>query len=402
MKIKITPGTARGSVTAPPSKSLAHRFLICAAMADGVSKIKRVPECDDVLATIDCLASLGIKVEKSGDTVTVYGRRPEELAPTGKLYCRESASTLRFMIPVAMLSGQTTVFSGGESLMRRPMEVYRSLFSECGLTYLEDSGLITVKGPLLGGDYTVPGDVSSQFISGLLFALPLAEGESRIRITHTIESRPYIELTLAALRTFGVTAEWEDGQTIYIPEGQRYSARKLTVEGDWSGAAYIGALSYLGGEVDVMELDKGSLQGDAICTRCFEALSSGMTTINIADTPDLAPILFALSAAKHGGVFEGTRRLTIKESDRAAAMANELAKLGAKVEVCENEVKVLPSCLHAPSEPLCAHGDHRIAMALSVLLTLLGGELDGAEAVAKSYPEFFGHLSALGIKIEYK
>jgi 3-phosphoshikimate 1-carboxyvinyltransferase len=400
MRVRIKPAHAAGSIKAPPSKSMAHRLLICAAMCDGVSRVHGISSCEDVLATLDCLAALGIKTEREGDTVTVYGKNLREVTPSDTLRCRESGSTLRFMIPPAMLSGKSTVFYGSESLMRRPMSVYERLFAESSLTYISDGESIVVRGPLTGGEYTVVGNVSSQFISGLLFALPSAVGESRIHITPPIESRSYIELTISALRKFGVTAIWEDDYTLYIPGEQKFTAGEVTVEGDYSGAAFPDALSLFGGEVTVEGLDPASIQGDRIYKRYYEMLSRGIPTVHIGDCPDLGPILFAVAAAKFGGIFDGTRRLKIKESDRAAAMAEELSKFGASVRVYDDTVVVYPSEFHAPSSILHGHNDHRIVMALAVLLTVTGGEIEGAEAVAKSYPAFFDDLRSLGIEVE--
>ena len=400
MRVMIKPGHAVGSIKAPPSKSMAHRLLISASMCDGVSRVHGISDCEDVLATLDCLAALGIKTERDGDTVTVYGKNWREVTPSDTLRCRESGSTLRFMIPTAMLSGKTTVFYGAETLMRRPMSVYERLFSELGLTYISDGKSIVVRGPLVGGEYTVVGNVSSQFISGLLFALPSAVGDSRIHITPPIESRSYIELTLSALRKFGVRATWEDDYTLYIPGEQEFTPGEVTVEGDYSGAAFPDALSLFGGEVSVEGLDPESIQGDRMYKRYYEMLSRGIPTIHIGDCPDLGPILFAVAAAKFGGIFDGTRRLKIKESDRAAAMAEELSKFGVSVKVYDDTVVVYPTEFHAPNGVLCGHDDHRIVMALAVLLTITGGEIDGAEAVAKSYPAFFDDLRALGIEVE--
>ena len=400
MRVKIAPGVARGRVTAPPSKSMAHRLLIAAAMCDGVSRISGISTCEDVLATLDCLGALGIKTEKCGDTVTVWGKSFRDVKPIDTLRCRESGSTLRFMMPLAMLSGKTTVFYGAEGLMKRPMIVYEKLFAELGLTYIADGETIVVRGPLKGGDFSVVGNISSQFISGLLFALPSAVGNSRIRITPPIESRSYIELTLSALREFGIRAEWEDDHTIFIPGEQKFTARDVSVEGDYSGAAFPEALSLFGGEVRVDGLNPDSIQGDRVYGRYYEMLASGIPTIHIGDCPDLGPILFAVAAAKFGGIFDGTRRLKIKESDRAAAMAEELMKFGTSVKVYDDTVVIYPTSFHAPTEPLSGHNDHRIVMSLAVLLTLTGGEIEGAEAVAKSYPDFFDHLRALGIDIQ--
>ncbi len=399
MKIRIEKGQAKGRVKAPPSKSMAHRMLICAAMCEGVSTVRGISGCEDVSATIDCLRTLGIKIERDGDDVRVYGKSFADSQPSGTLECRESGSTLRFFIPIALLSGKTVMFSGATSLMTRPMDVYEELARERGMTFIADGNTITVKGPLEGGEFNVVGNISSQFISGLLFALPGARGDSTIKITPPIESRSYIDLTLEALRLFGIKAEWSDDHTLFIPGGQKPSACDVTVEGDYSGAAFIDALGLFGGEIELEGLREDSTQGDKIYKRYFEMLRCGVPTVHIGDCPDLGPILFAVAAASSGGIFDGTRRLKIKESDRASAMAEELEKFGASVRVLDDTVVVYPADFHAPAETLYGHNDHRIVMSLAVLLSITGGEIEGAEAVSKSYPEFFTHLSELGIKV---
>ena len=400
MRVVIHKGTASGRITAPPSKSMAHRLLICAAMCDGVSTVRGISDCEDVRATLDCMAALGIRAELHGDDVTVYGRHPADAAPKEPLRCRESGSTLRFLIPTALISGRTVMFVGANSLMSRPMDVYEKMCREKGIVFLTDGESITVKGPLRAGDFSVVGNVSSQFISGLLFALPVLKRSSRIRITPPIESRSYIEMTLCALHAFGITAEWEDEYTIYIPGNQSYMPTDVTVEGDWSGAAFPDALNLFGSRVTVEGLKQDSLQGDSIYRKYYELLCKGVPSIHIGNCPDLGPILFAVAAAKCGGVFSGTKRLKIKESDRAAAMAEELKKFGVSVTVYDDKVVVFPADFHAPIEALFGHNDHRIVMSLSILLTLTGGEIVGAEAVKKSYPSFFRHLRELGIGVE--
>lgn len=403
MKIKIEKGTARGKITAPPSKSMAHRLLICAAMSDGESVVRGISSCEDVAATLDCLAALGINAEKRGNDVIVEGRNFRNVKPEKPLACRESGSTLRFMVPAAMLSGQTTVFYGAERLMQRPMGVYEKIFSEMGLTYISDGRSIVVRGPLKSGEYSLVGNVSSQFISGLIFALPLADGDSVIKISPPIESRSYINLTVNAVRSFGISVDWIDEYTVRIPGNQIYKPTDVTVEGDYSGAAFPDALNLFDGDVEVCGLEPESIQGDSIYKRYFDMLNSGAPTIHIGDCPDLGPVLFAIAAAKYGGVFSGTKRLKIKESDRAEAMATELKKFGAAVSVYEDSVVVYPASFHTPNEILVGHNDHRIVMALSILLTLTGGEIEGAEAISKSYPAFFEDLRELGIEVtEYE
>ena len=397
MKVKIKKGTARGEIFAPPSKSVAHRLLISAALSEGESEIARLSDCDDVRATLDCLSALGVGFERRGDTVRVFGRDIRTLEGGAVLECRESGSTLRFIAPIAMLTKNGAALHGKESLMARPMTVYEELFGKERFTKTDN--YIEVRGPITAGEYTVRGNISSQFITGLLFALSALSEESRIRIIPPVESRSYINMTLAALGEFGVHAGWESENEIFIPKGQHFKAAKTAVEADASGAAFPDALNYLGGEVRVLGLNPDSLQGDAVYREYFDALDKGAPTLDISDCPDLGPILFALAAAKGGATFTGTARLRIKESDRAAAMAEELSKLGARLEIHSDSVTVHNTPLHPPSEAIDGHNDHRIVMAMAVLLTLFGGEINGADAVKKSYPEFFSHLSTLGIEI---
>jgi len=403
MKVKIERGTAHGCIDAPRSKSMAHRLLICAALSDGASHISGITDCDDVKATCECLKKLGADIEISSDTYTVRGFKPEMLPCKDELYCHESGSTIRFLIPIAALSDKEITLSGAPQLMRRPFDVYERLFTEKGLDFTKtDDGKIKIKGPLCGGEYSLPGDISSQFITGLLFALPLAKDDSIIRLTTKIESLSYINMTVGALEKFGVEADFsESEQSIYIKGSQAYRCTDATVEGDFSGAAFIDALNLIGGDVKITGLKDNSLQGDKAYRKLYPMLKEGSPTIDIHDCPDLGPILFAMAAANNGAEFINTARLKIKESDRAATMKEELSKLGCYAEVYENRVTVPPCNLHTPTIPISSHGDHRIAMAMATLLTLVGGEITEAEAINKSYPEFFAHLEALGIGITY-
>ncbi len=399
MKIEISPAKAAGQITAPPSKSMAHRLLIAAAMAEGVSTVRSVSSCEDVMATIDCLRALGIECTEVGCDVIVKGKSPRDMTPLSPLYARESGSTLRFMIPIALSCDKAAVFYGSKGLMQRPMSVYEELARQKGLTYINDGNSIVVKGKLPGGEYVLPGNVSSQFISGLLFALPSADTDSYIKILPPIESRSYIELTRSALSSFGIITEWKGENTIYIPKKQSYKPCDITVEGDYSGAAFPEALNLFGGDVKMLGLNENTLQGDSVYKKYYDMLVRGVPTIHIGDCPDLGPIMFAVAAAKNGGIFTGTKRLKIKESDRAAAMAEELKKFGASVSVYEDTVVIYPAAFHKPTDTLNGHNDHRIVMSLAVLLTLTGGEIDGAEAVSKSYPDFFSDLKTLGIEV---
>ena len=400
MKVSIHPGRAAGSVAAPPSKSMAHRLLICAGLSQGTSRIRGVELNEDILATVDCLRSLGASCAIDGDTVTVTGTDPRLATPSETLCCRESGSTLRFFIPLALLCGNRFSFTGTEKLLSRPLEVYRQLCREQGFLFTKTGRILQVQGSLKGGTFPIPGDISSQFITGLLFSLPLADRDSVIQITTPLESKSYISLTLQALRAFGVSAQWQDSRTLLIPGGQHYHAADMTVEGDYSGAAFYAAMNALGSDITVTGLSPDSLQGDRVYKQHFESLCAGCPEIDISDCPDLGPVLFAVAAAKHGALFTGTRRLKLKESDRAAAMARELGAFGVQVTVEENSVTVLPEGFHPPERTLCGHNDHRIVMSLAVLLTLTGGEIEGAQAVRKSFPDFFEKLQMLGIDVK--
>ncbi len=400
MRVKIEKSRAVGRVVPPASKSMAHRLLIAAALSEGRTKVVDITPCEDVLATVDCLGELGVSSLIYGSIAEICGGNIKSAMPKGVLDCRESGSTLRFMLPIALLSGNEVTFIGAPRLMERPMSVYEDICRERGLLFERADGKITVRGPLLAGDYSLPGNISSQFITGLLFALSVLDDDSRIRITTKPESLSYIELTRSAMAEFGVEVIWEDERTLYIKGGQKYiSPGDVFVERDYSGAAFPDAFNLLGGDVKVDGLDDCSLQGDRVYKKHYEALMTGAPTIDITDCPDLGPILFTLAAALSGGVFIGTKRLKIKESDRAAAMAEELSKFGALLSVGEDTVVVKAAPLSTPTERLCSHNDHRIAMSLAVLSSVLGGEIEGAEAVAKSYPNFFEQIERLGIKV---
>lgn len=400
MKVGIEPARACGTVAAPPSKSMAHRLLLSAGLSAGESTVTGLAPSEDVLATLDCLRALGAHCRIVGNHAFIQGITPDRFSPNAVLSCRESGSTLRFFLPVCLLSDKTFTLTGSARLFERPLDAYRALCAVHGLGFSQTTRTVTVKGPLTGGVFTLPGNVSSQYVSGMLFALPLCEGESEIRLTGSVESRPYIDLTRAALAVFGVNAAWRDENTLAVSGGQRYLPHTVQVEGDYSGAAFFEALNFLGGNVTVTGLFADSLQGDRAYLRLFPMLAAGAPTVSLADCPDLAPVLFVLAALLHGAVFTDTRRLAFKESDRAAAMAAELEKCGADIVVEENRVTVRKTPLRAPKEPLSGHNDHRVVMALSVLLSVLGGQIEGAEAVRKSMPDFFEKLAGLGIGVD--
>ena len=398
MRAVIRPGIARGTVAAPPSKSMAHRYLICAALAKGESIVRQVDWSEDIRATADCLEVLGAKLQIQGDTVRVIGCDPAEAA-SAELPCRESGSTLRFLLPLCLLSGHEMRLRGSGRLMERPLSVYEEICRRQGLSLERGPGQVTVQGVLAPGEYAVPGDVSSQFISGLLFALPLLERGSVIRLIPPVESRSYLDMTVQALRDFGVDVRWQDRHTLTVPGVAVGQPRYMTVEGDYSNAAFFDALNLTGGAVRVTGLRPDSLQGDRVYRQYFAALREEDPCLDLADCPDLAPVLFAAAALTGGARFTGTRRLRFKESDRGSAMAEELAKFGVQMTVSENEIVVPPAALHAPDAPLSSHNDHRIAMALSILCAQTGGVIEGAEAVRKSLPDYWERLQSLHVEV---
>lgn len=398
MTVYIKPSTARGEITAPPSKSVAHRALICAALSSG-SRVRNIELSDDIEATLGGLRSLGADIEISGGAVTAGGLNKTDIAAT-EIYANESGSTLRFLVPPALLCGKQITFRGKSRLFSRDLSVYEQIAAGQGIEFIKREDSLTVCGRLQSGVYKIRGDISSQFVSGLMFALPLIPGDSFIEFTTAVESKPYIDMTVRVLSDFGViVTPRENGY--FIKGGQSCKSREYTVEGDYSNAAFLDALGALGGFVTVKGLSPDTAQGDRVYKTFFADIKNG-GSFDISDCPDLAPVLFTLAAEFNGAVFTGTRRLKIKESDRAAAMAEELGKFGGELTVGENEVIVKNTKLHAPNEPLSSHGDHRIVMALSVLASRYGGIIEGAEAVNKSYPGFFGDIKKLGIEVDIR
>ena len=400
MRAVINKSTASGTVFAPPSKSMAHRMLIGAGLSQGKSVIKGISDSEDMKATLDSLTALGAKIEISGDTVTIRGADLFNLPENPHLKCRESGSTLRFFIPLCLMSEDREVtLSGSEYLFSRPLSVYEEICRKQGIEYLREGASLKLKGTLKSDNFRIKGNISSQFITGLLFALPLLSKDSTITLIPPVESLSYINLTIQALKVFGVEIKWQDEKTLYIKGNQQYKAVDTVVEGDYSNAAFFEALNALGGNVEVLGLSEESLQGDRVYKKHFPALLKGTPTINISDCPDLGPVLFAVAGAKQGAIFTGTRRLRLKECDRAQAMAQELNKFGIAVTVREDSVVVYPHDFHGPEEHLSGHNDHRIVMALTVLSTLTGGEIEGAEAVRKSMPDFFDKIESVGVEV---
>ena len=397
MTVHITQSDFKGCVTAPPSKSMAHRALLCGALSAG-STICNLAYSQDSSATISCLQGLGATVEQAGDTMTLGGLNPFSIPEHITLDCCESGSTLRFLLPLCMLAGVPVTLTGRGRLFQRPLTVYEEIARRQGIAWQQTADSLTVCGRLKSGEYTVRGDVSSQFITGLLYALPLLDGDSRLEVTGNFESASYIDLTLDALASFGICIE-RRGNCFIIRGKQAYVPATYTVEGDCSNAAFLDAFNLLGGDVKVHGLSDETKQGDRVFRDFYRRLERGERQFDLSDCPDLGPVMMALAAVKGGASFSGTARLRIKESDRGAAMAQELAKCGISVTVEKNTITVHEGALCAPREPFDGHNDHRIVMALSLICSLVGGSIDGAQAVAKSFPNYFDVLRSIGIGV---
>ena len=415
------PARIGGTVSAPPSKSMAHRAVLCSALAKGTSHIENLEFSKDISATLAAAGQLCARVESGPADVLVEGLG--HFRPVfGPVDCCESGSTLRFLIPLASLTGQSITFVGRGRLMERPQSVYETLYREQNLHFEQANGQLTVAGSLRSGEYTLAGNVSSQFISGLLFALPLLDGDSTLHLIPPVESRSYIEMTRAAQRRFGVESRWQDENTLFLPGGQQYAPCDYTVEGDYSQAAFPAVLGAVQGGVTLKGLSADTLQGDAailgILRRCGAELSvtdEGIrlgkallrgTDIDLADCPDLGPVLMVLGLFCEGTTtIRNAERLRIKESDRIAAMEAELRACGGVLE-SEGGTITIHGCagkLHAPAAPLHGHNDHRVVMSLTVLALAAGLPLsiDDAEAVQKSWPHFFEAIKPLGAEVEY-
>ncbi len=416
-KVRIRPSVLSGTVSVPPSKSAAHRAVICAALAKGVSVIRPIALSDDIKATIECMRSLGAELTLDGDTLTVDGSETF-LPEKAELDCFESGSTLRFLIPVAAAGGVETLFTGHGRLPQRPIGIYTDCLPEKGVCCRTNGGLpLTVSGRLKSGRYEIPGNVSSQFITGLLLALPLLEGDSEIFLTAPAQSVGYIRMTVSIMKSFGVAVtETETGWL--ISGSQKYQPGSFTVEGDWSQAAFFMTAAALGGSITIDNLDPESEQGDKECVDIYRRMGAdircenGIVSIspgrlrgievNAENIPDMVPALAVAAAFAEGKtVISGASRLRIKECDRLAAISSGLNRLGASVSETEDGLVIEGVDM---IEGGFAEGcnDHRIVMSLSVASARSRGDIviSDMESINKSYPVFFDDFVRLGGKAD--
>ena len=390
MDLTIHPGKLHGSISVIPSKSQAHRYLICAAFADGPTRILCPETNRDMDATADCLNALGACIEKTDWGYHVIPVHTVPKAPV--LNCRDSGSTLRFLLPIAGALGAEATFRLEGRLPNRPLSPLWEEMERMGCTLsrpTEDT--VLCRGRLNPGTYRIDGGVSSQFITGLLFAGALIPGTVEIQLTGKIESRPYIAMTQKAMEIFGLSA-WDfvlDGQKIFSSPGS------LSVEGDWSNGAFFLAAEALGNSLTVQGLDPDSCQGDRACAELIAKLSD-YQTISAADIPDLVPILAVTAACKKGARFTEIQRLRLKESDRVQSVVDMITSLGGKAQADEESLTVFGTGLSGGT--VDARNDHRIAMSAAIAATVCREDVTilGADCADKSYPRFFQEYKRLG------
>ena len=388
MDIKISPGKLKGNITAIPSKSPAHRLLICAAFSDGETTLHCPETNQDIEATVRCLNALGAKIRRTNDGYSVI---PAQNFPQStQMDCSESGSTLRFILPIVCALGIETTIKMSGRLPYRPMSPLWEELERMGCCLSRPTAdTIHTTGKTVPGEYRIPGNVSSQFVSGLLFALALMHGASTLQITGNLESKPYVTMTTNALNRFGVeTTDFRvtGGYPFHTPG-------ILGVEGDWSNAAFFLVATALGNEITVSNLDAASPQGDR---RIAEILERDQNIVSAADIPDLVPILAVYFAARNGVIFTDIARLRLKESDRVASVCQMLESLGIRTASDDNTLTVYAGKLSAGT--VKTYADHRIAMAAAIAATVAEGPviIQTAECVAKSYPTFWREYKALG------
>lgn len=426
MDLKITPRSLKGSLKVPPSKSGSHRGIISAGLSDGKSLVDNIIFSHDIIATLNAMRALGVKYEIT-EPQSEFGTGSVSIEGVGSVKiiedtidANESGSTLRFLIPIAALDSGKITFTGKGKLVERPLDTYYNIFEEQGIEYntIEGKLPLTVHGPLKPGRFNIPGNISSQFITGLLFSLPLLEDDSKIVVTSPLESKGYVDLTLEVLNLFGIEIENNNYEEFIVKGNQKYKKRDYTVEGDFSQAAFLIVAGILGEEVKCSGLNVNSLQGDKAILDIVKKMGADISIkeniistknsnthgieIDASQCPDLVPILATLGALSEGTTrIINAERLRIKESDRLKAMATELNKLGADVVELEDGLEIKGK-IHLNGGIVDSWNDHRIAMALAIASIKCSGEviIRNSESVKKSYPGFWSDFESLGGKID--
>lgn len=422
MNVTITPNQLKGDVIIPPSKSLSHRAIIAASLALGKSTISNVIYSDDIKATIAAMRSCGAKIEEYSDYLVIEGSKVKRVNDI--INANESGSTIRFMIPIALVCDEPITFTGNNHLVKRPLDLYTEIFDKFNIKYeLPTDNFLPMKvyNGIKPGIYEIRGDISSQFITGLLYSLPLLNGDSKIVITTKLESKGYIDLTMDILKKFGISIITDDYITFDIKGNQEYKPYDYTIEGDYSQVAFWAVAGMLGADIKMLNMNEDSFQGDKKILKDIEdfggeckfngsiltskPVSPKACTIDFAQSPDLGPILTVLAAVSEGTTkFINVERLRIKECDRVTCMIEELTKMGAILEETKDTMTITGVKRLKGSMDLDSHNDHRIVMALVIASLVCEGDLkiNNAKAIRKSYPHFFEAFEAVGGRVIYE
>lgn len=412
-KLLIRPSRLSGNVLIPPSKSISHRAIICASLCDGKNEsiINNVIMSEDIKATINAMEALGVRInieDEFNDRYKLTIIREENSVESAIINCNESGSTLRFLIPIAMVLADKSEFTGCGRLIERPLDTYYRIFDEQGINYSNDSGKLPliVNGKIKSSNFKIEGDISSQFISGLLFSLPLLEKESKITIINELESKGYVDLTIDMLNKFGVNIVNNNYKDFIIEVNSKYKAANYEVEADYSQGAFFLVSSALGNDVNSLGLNEESIQGDRKIVDIINEINNSNFNefiIDASQIPDLVPILAVLSSLLDGKTVNiiNAKRLRIKESDRLNAITTQLNLLGADLTELEDGIIIKGKKVLKGGATVNSFNDHRIAMSLAIAATRCENEivLEGYEAVKKSYPNFWRDYQALGGQI---
>lgn len=420
MNVLIKPTKLHGDVIIPPSKSLSHRAIIAAGLAEGKSVISNVMYSADILATIEAMEAMGADIKKLENSLIINGCRGYR--KHNVIDANESGSTIRFMIPIALTVDEPITFIGKNNLVNRPLDAYYNIFDMQKISYHHgDTYLpLEVNGGLKAGVFEIPGDVSSQYITGLLYALPLLKGDSIIKITTNLESKGYVDLTLDMLSKFGIAITNNNYEEFIIKGDQAYKPCNYTIEGDYSQSAFFLVAGAFGNDITLHAMNPNSLQGDKKIIKDLEAFGCEIitgvdtlkvgkanlkgTTIDFSQSPDLGPALSVLAALSNGSTeFINAGRLRIKECDRITCVAQELRKMG--VEVIENpNGMVITGVDRLNGAQIDSHNDHRLAMAFAMAATVSSSPIRiiNAQCVKKSFPSFWSVYEALGGSVLYE
>ena len=419
MNIIVEKSKCEGRVRVPYSKSYLHRAIIAASLSNGESVINNVTLSKDIEATIETFRKLGATITLKDNSLIIKGIKDFNSVLSMSINCNESGSTLRFLIPILSLFPYSFTLEGTSSLFSRPLDIYQKIYKEQELKFELFEEHLNIEGKLKPGEYVIKGDVSSQFISGLLFALPLLENDSIIHVVKPFESESYVNMTISILSDFGIKIIRKSRYEFYIEGNQKYKPSIYTVERDYSQAAFYMVLGAINNDILLEDMNLNSLQGDNIIIDILRSFNVQVdvngndilihkcnnlegNVVNLSDCPDLGPICMVLSLFSKTPVrITNIQRLKIKESNRVDSMVNNLRKLNAKIDDKEDELIIYPSKLKATKEVLNSYNDHRIMMSLVVLATCIRGYtlIDNPSCVKKSYPDFYRDLQKLGINL---